>query len=395
MSFLVGLDLGQARDYTAVAVVERLEDQPSRYAVRHLERFPLGTAYPAIVEAVTALLRRPPLWKYTPLVVDATGVGAPVADLLRRAGLVPVLVKIHGGQSVTRDDEGAFRVPKRDLASVLAVLLQSRRLHVAASLRDAAVLVTEMLAFKVKISAGGTDMYEAWRERDHDDLVLAVALACWYGEHHAGVPVFKGYFSVEKHVSQERVTPQPGLPIIRGWRTMERAAVVWFQVDHRGRCRVLYELAPDTERGLRATKGQALSVSNILFPRFEFFDYGVVETREGDPSAALSVLQPEVLLIPGEASPEKQRDAAHRWLAKFVGGAPAVEIDPGCTRLITALAGGYAFRRVHGHDLGEIEENAHTSLVDAWLCALAHPVAALSPAQRARLAGPRSFVPPV
>ena len=26
------------------------------------------------------------------------------------------------------------------------------------------------------------DSYGAWREKEHDDLVLAVALACWYGE---------------------------------------------------------------------------------------------------------------------------------------------------------------------------------------------------------------------
>lgn len=24
--------------------------------------------------------------------------------------------------------------------------------------------------------------YAAWREQEHDDLVLAVALACWWGE---------------------------------------------------------------------------------------------------------------------------------------------------------------------------------------------------------------------
>jgi hypothetical protein len=26
------------------------------------------------------------------------------------------------------------------------------------------------------------DSYSAWREQDHDDLVLAVALACWWGQ---------------------------------------------------------------------------------------------------------------------------------------------------------------------------------------------------------------------
>ena len=40
----------------------------------------------------------------------------------------------------------------------------------------------ELAQFKVKINIStGHDSYEAWREGDHDDLVLAVALACWYG----------------------------------------------------------------------------------------------------------------------------------------------------------------------------------------------------------------------
>ena len=30
--------------------------------------------------------------------------------------------------------------------------------------------------------ATGHDAYEAWREKDHDDEVLAVALGCWVGE---------------------------------------------------------------------------------------------------------------------------------------------------------------------------------------------------------------------
>ena len=50
--YLIGLDLGQARDYSALAVVERArEPHPdgggrlvSRYAVRHLRRWPLGTS---------------------------------------------------------------------------------------------------------------------------------------------------------------------------------------------------------------------------------------------------------------------------------------------------------------------------------------------------------------
>src|SRR5215213_4734580 len=97
--FFVGLDLGQTSDYTAVCVAEKrsppverflISGQPKRpiavsYQVRHLMRLPLDTTYPAQVAAVATLLRTPPLPGQSLLVVDQTGVGRPVVDLLRAA----------------------------------------------------------------------------------------------------------------------------------------------------------------------------------------------------------------------------------------------------------------------------------------------------------------------
>jgi len=43
--------------------------------------------------------------------------------------------------------------------------------------------------FKVKIDPQTAhDSYSAWREADHDDLVLSVALAAWFAEAHAPKP---------------------------------------------------------------------------------------------------------------------------------------------------------------------------------------------------------------
>ncbi len=185
--FLLGLDLGQVQDFTALAVVERVEAEdaatkPPRYEVRHLERPPLGTGYPQIAARVGEVLRRLPSRPRRPrLVVDATGVGRPVVDMLRQSGLEPIAITITAGDTPSWVG-GGWRVPKRDLVSTLAVLLQTGRLKVAKELPDAATLVNELLNFRVKISVGGHDSYEAWREGVHDDLVLAVSLAVWYGE---------------------------------------------------------------------------------------------------------------------------------------------------------------------------------------------------------------------
>lgn len=206
--YLLGLDLGQRLDYTALGVLERRSGPAGAvYGVTHLERF-RGVPYPEIpprVAAVEDRIRRAHearVYRRTgqgvraepsvALVVDQTGVGAPVVDLLRAAGLAPVAVTIHGGDRVTREGRDV-RVPKRDLAAAVAVALQTGRLKIAPALPLAETLRHELEHFKVALSAAGHDRYGAgadalsWREQPHDDLVLAVALALWHGENRGTV----------------------------------------------------------------------------------------------------------------------------------------------------------------------------------------------------------------
>jgi hypothetical protein len=45
----------------------------------------------------------------------------------------------------------------------------------------APVLAEELGLFRVKVTAAANETFEAWWERDHDDLVLALALALYAG----------------------------------------------------------------------------------------------------------------------------------------------------------------------------------------------------------------------
>ena len=185
--FYVGLDLGQANDYTAASILERVGDHlENSYQVRHLERV-RNVPYPQIVDKVSSMMHHPTLEYKADLIVDQTGVGAPVVDLFRQAGLNPVGVLIHGGDKASHES-GTWRVPKRDLVGSLQVLLQGGRLKISKKLSLASVLQSELLTFKVKIDPiTAHDSYSAWREQDHDDLVLSVALAAWWGEQHPWV----------------------------------------------------------------------------------------------------------------------------------------------------------------------------------------------------------------
>jgi hypothetical protein len=206
-TFLTGLDLGQARDYSALAIIERIVSEDGedpamgcvttvrpfanpkaqkterRYAVRHLERFELGTSYLAICTRVVELFAEPPVKNGT-LIVDQTGVGRPVVDMLRRARPKATIrpITITSGKAVVPDEAG-YHVPKKDLVGAMQVVFQSRRIQVARSLPNAGVLVKELESFRAKITISMNETFEAWRERDHDDLVLAVAMAVWVGEH--------------------------------------------------------------------------------------------------------------------------------------------------------------------------------------------------------------------
>ncbi len=182
--YYVGLDLGQAADYSALAILERHgREDDCEFRCRHLQRWALKTPYPAIVADTTGMMNSAELRasRQPTLAVDATGVGAPVVDLFKRermsAAFYPVTITAGDTPSY---DSGAWRVPKRDLVSTAQVALQTGRLKIAPELPDADALVRELQNFQVKINLETAhDSYGAWREGTHDDLVLAVALALW------------------------------------------------------------------------------------------------------------------------------------------------------------------------------------------------------------------------
>lgn len=210
--WLCGLDIGQISDSTALCILERRlvsigETQQQEYQCRHLERFALGTNYPDMVEQLANYLKRlpaPAAWqedvtllmdreqsvrRVTPpryiLIVDGTGVGRGIVDMFTRLALIPITVIITGGSQVTNPAPHEWHVPKPTLVGALQVVLQTRRFKVARNIPEAATLVKELQNFRYKITDAGNDTYGAWREGQHDDLVLAASLAAWYGEHTA------------------------------------------------------------------------------------------------------------------------------------------------------------------------------------------------------------------
>ena len=183
----IGVDLGQRRDYSAIAVVERFWEQSTFndflrsgldgqwwFRVRMLERIRRMTPYPEVVRRVREISDMPMIAMGRTVVVDGTGVGAPVVDLLRRGGwgcqIVPVL--ITGGGRASMGLRGGYEsVSRSELLTGMQVLVQQGRLKVASRSREAEVLRKEMLEVRLNSSDSGG--------AGHDDMVIAVALALW------------------------------------------------------------------------------------------------------------------------------------------------------------------------------------------------------------------------
>jgi hypothetical protein len=220
-SYCVGLDLGQSADSTALTILEKcvepIDDWSSLKPVevretlnlRHCERFPLNMPYPDQAQRVTDILQRPPLShptvrneafaQYlqrarpgepdlpqrtrlnaapTRLVVDSTGLGKPVVDLFRQAGLKPIAVVITAGRNVTRNGNDWY-CPKLTLVSHLQSALHSGKLRIAKDLPEAQALADELQDFRASYTPAGNPQFEA-RTGKHDDMVLSLALATFF-----------------------------------------------------------------------------------------------------------------------------------------------------------------------------------------------------------------------
>ena len=181
--FYVGLDLGQRRDYTALVVLEKLvvpcwgdqwltagvdETGSTRLIVRTLERIRLGTPYPDIVDWVKSVVTHYELQKRVVLTVDATGVGAPIVDLLRRAklGCNIIPITITGGANY---DPVSGSLPRAQLLTNLQLMIQQDKIEIAQNCTQTKALQQELLHLKLEGTAHG----------HHDDITVALALAAW------------------------------------------------------------------------------------------------------------------------------------------------------------------------------------------------------------------------
>ncbi|HUQ91419.1 MAG TPA: terminase family protein [Bryobacteraceae bacterium] len=184
--FYVGLDLGQRMDYAAISIIERTlvmfpeKDYSTyqhkwefQYRLRYLERLPLGTTYLDIIRHVRDLCQHPAFEDRCTVVVDASGVGLPIVEMLRRDLLNCRLepVTITSGRK-TRHDHDGWLTPRRELIQTLALHLEQNRIRIPANIPHLDHLKQELRNISVVTC-------QPAHSQVHDDLAIATALAVW------------------------------------------------------------------------------------------------------------------------------------------------------------------------------------------------------------------------
>lgn len=190
--YFIGVDLGQRRDRTAIAIIERSEiiaERPDpvtwarerviRNQVRHLERISLGTPYTVVTQRIARMADKLAESGGCSVAVDATGVGLPVVDTLRIPvrlwRLLPVTIVYAERENYS---DGFWRVPKRDLIASLQLAFDASEFSIARRLKDTPALVEELTSMRVTRRPSAATQY-ASPGTAHDDLALALALAWW------------------------------------------------------------------------------------------------------------------------------------------------------------------------------------------------------------------------
>jgi hypothetical protein len=194
--FLIGLSVSQGAP-SGVAVLERYKPPPSpggrsvaTYRCRYLRRWlPPETAYPVLLSALSVMLRG--VLVNSDLIVEAGASIKPVVAMLRKhqlpAMIRPVEVKVSAEDAYVGE---AWKVGKGSLIETTRQVLQESRLsfdeHMPAEVRASTppvrAVYQALLTYPFDRAPAANEAFAA-REGEYDDLVLAVALACWFGEH--------------------------------------------------------------------------------------------------------------------------------------------------------------------------------------------------------------------
>lgn len=188
--YFIGVDVGQVKDYTAIALVEAIPAEGGDLRLRcpYLQTMPLEIQFQDIARRLAEIegkLQAKGSAAVTVL-VDGTGPGQPVPELIRGRVKCNVISCRFTSGNDPRYDGATWYIPKAALVTCLKIFIQEGRLELPGKTRDQAQaraineMLLELQNFQYNQPEEGAkaETYEA-RVGSHDDLVTALGLATW------------------------------------------------------------------------------------------------------------------------------------------------------------------------------------------------------------------------
>lgn len=211
--FICTVDLAKKRDYTTIQIYR---DTPEiRHYPEETGRSPQiinwldltyqarmqGVRYTEQSKMIRELLRRTNMLNNTQLIVDGTGVGEAVVDIMREDGLMPLPIVSTGGNSVnpvyadfgkvfggssSKQLRGAqvlkeITVPKDDMVHASMIVLEQGRLRMADNLQHRENFKMQMARFKGTFNEKTRNRtFNNDQDTTHDDFVVTFMLAAWW-----------------------------------------------------------------------------------------------------------------------------------------------------------------------------------------------------------------------
>lgn len=196
--YLVGVDVGLMAQPTAIAILEQESLHEGGHDIsctamrlRHLERLEADAGFPELATRVhehLVALADKEQGDATDVLIDITGTGTAVVDLLKQRDIDPIPVIITHGVGDGKIDSGTWRLAKSQMVTNLQVLFQTDKLKVAKELPLVSTFVEELQNFKPKQQTLRPEDGEAWREGQFDDLVFAAGIVAWWAANNMPTP---------------------------------------------------------------------------------------------------------------------------------------------------------------------------------------------------------------
>jgi hypothetical protein len=185
--YIISLDPAQLNDYSALCVMERTD---STYRLEWLRR-KRGLPYTDIVSWSKKVFLNPRYRKdttYSPVfVLDVGGVGKAIQDMMTAADVSTTGIQYTGGAAVSREG-GNYHVSKSFIVGKFLAAWDEGRVLMPANASFLDMFQSELKAFRGEMTSQGRAKFEA-EQGEHDDMVMCVAQAVWWGEHASPKPI--------------------------------------------------------------------------------------------------------------------------------------------------------------------------------------------------------------